>query len=55
MTDSVVGHLIWKDWRLYRGLMVLVTMARRAIALAIVQLGSETGHGGGQRLVLHRH
>ena len=40
MTDSVVGHLIWKDWQLYRP-QVFVTIAAGAVALAIVQVRSE--------------
>ncbi|MGB6947204.1 MAG: ABC-2 transporter permease [Bryobacteraceae bacterium] len=40
MTDSLVGHLIRKDWQLYRN-QVYVTMAAGAIALAVVQLRSE--------------
>ncbi len=40
MTDSLVGHLIWKDWQLYRP-QVFVTIAAGAVALAIVQVRSE--------------
>jgi hypothetical protein len=40
MTDSLVGHLIRKDWQLYRS-QVFVTMAAGAVALAVVQLRSE--------------
>ncbi len=40
MTDSLVGHLIRKDWQLYRN-QVFVTIAAGAVALAIVQVRSE--------------
>jgi ABC-2 type transport system permease protein len=40
MTGSVVGHLILKDWRLQRPLL-LFSIVGGAIALAIVQRGGE--------------
>jgi ABC-2 type transport system permease protein len=42
MKGSVVGHLILKDWRLYR-LQIVLSIAGGAIALAILQWG-----GGGE-------
>jgi ABC-2 type transport system permease protein len=38
---SVIGQLILKDWRLYRGL-ILFSIAGGAIALAVIQRGGET-------------
>src|SRR5215471_12884536 len=41
MRVSVVGQLIWKDWRLQRD-QIFFTIAAGAIALAIVQWGGQT-------------
>jgi hypothetical protein len=41
MKGSVVGQLIWKDWRLQRD-QIFFTIAAGAIALAIVQWGGQT-------------
>jgi ABC-2 type transport system permease protein len=41
MTNSVVGHLIMKDWRLHY-LPIALSLLCGAIALAIIQLGGPT-------------
>lgn len=41
MTGSVVGQLIWKDWRLQR-VQIPITLGGGAIALGIMQWGGET-------------
>jgi ABC-2 type transport system permease protein len=41
MTNSVVGHLIMKDWRLHY-LPIALSLLCGAIALAIIQLGGST-------------
>lgn len=41
MTNSVVGHLIMKDWQLHR-LPIALSLLCGGIALAIIQLGGQT-------------
>jgi len=40
MTNSVIGHLILKDWRLHR-MLILLSLAGGAAALGVVQIKSE--------------